>query len=75
MLIRAFRRWREKFKRLVVLESRADGFEDIRERRALENILEMWSRRIQMRDMEKYLARRVAQRTLIMAFETWLRNA
>ena len=38
-----------------------------------ENAMQMWSRRVQMRDAEKYLVDKVSRRIMTAAFEIWIR--
>ncbi|KAF8481539.1 Sfi1 spindle body protein-domain-containing protein [Gautieria morchelliformis] len=72
-LLKAFRRWISKLGEVDHLETIADGFEDTQAHRKLENAMQMWTRRVQMRDAEKYLVDKVSHRIMVAAFETWIR--
>ena len=71
--LRAFRCWRTKLREVDNLETLAEGFEDTRARRMLENAMQTWSRRVQMRDAEKYLADKVSYRIMKVALKIWIR--
>ncbi|KAF8590581.1 hypothetical protein K439DRAFT_1329550 [Ramaria rubella] len=74
LLLRTFYRWRITLQKIDALVTLADEFGIMRERQTIGNVMEFWSRRIQMRDAEKYLDQRVSRRILMTTFEGWMHN-
>lgn len=57
------------------MENLVDEFEDAMTRRLLGNVLNVWARRMQMRDAERYILAKAARRTMVSSIDTWLRKA
>ncbi|KAI0064613.1 hypothetical protein BV25DRAFT_1852514 [Artomyces pyxidatus] len=71
LVLRAFRRWREKLGRVDQLEEAADHYVIVREGRAVARSWDTWRKGAELRSLETALAARVAGRTLREIVEVW----
>lgn len=53
------------------LETLVEDFEGTQTHRVLQDAMHLWSRRVQMRDAEKYLMDKISHRIVTTAFVAW----